>query len=64
MAKTERTSSKETLPRSSQSGQFLGVAKDGTPIARPDFKPVSFTERELNRVIRDLRSREQSAKAG
>jgi hypothetical protein len=64
MSKTAKTSAGKTLVRSSQSGKFLGVTKDGIWIARPDFKPVSFTERQLNKVMRELRERELPAKAG
>jgi hypothetical protein len=62
MSKTAKTSSAKIVRRSPQSGQFLGVTKDGIRIPRPDFKPVSFTERQLNKVMRELR--EQPAKAG
>lgn len=64
MSKTAKTSAGKTVVRSSQSGQFLGVTKDGIRIPRPDFKPVSFTERQLNKVMRELRERELPAKAG
>ena len=64
MSKTAKTSAGKTVRRSSQSGQFLGVTKDGIRIPRPDFKPVSFTERQLNKVMRELRERELPAKAG
>jgi hypothetical protein len=64
MSKTAKTSAGKTVGRSSQTGQFLGVTEDGIRIPRPDFKPVSFTERQLNKVMRELREREQPAKAG
>jgi hypothetical protein len=53
-----------TVRRSSQTGQFIGHAEDGTAIARPAFKPESFTVHELRKVIRAVRAREQTAKAG
>jgi hypothetical protein len=49
--------------RSSGSGQFLGRAKDGTLIARPDFKPKSFTVRELREAVRNVQRREAEAEA-
>mgnify|MGYP003382418046 CR=1 FL=1 len=50
--------------RDGRSGQFIGHAEDGTAIAKPAFKPESFTLRELRKVIRAVRDREQTAKAG
>lgn len=47
--------------RSAKSGQFLGRAKDGTWIARPDFKPKSFTVRQLRKAVRDAQEREAEA---
>jgi hypothetical protein len=64
MSKTAKTSPGKTVRRSSPSGQFLGVTKDGIRIPRPPFKPVSFTERQLERAIRDVRAREDRAAAG
>ena len=64
MSKTAKTSAGKNIRRSSHSGEFLGVTKDGIWIPRPPFKPVSFTERQLNKVMRELRERELPAKAG
>lgn len=49
--------------RNERTGQFIGHAEDGTAIARPAFKPEKFTVRELQKVIRAVRGREQTAKA-
>ena len=49
--------------RSSQTGQFLGRTKEGLLIPRPDFKPSSFTVRQLEEAIRAVRE-EAAAKAG
>jgi hypothetical protein len=68
MSKTAKTSSRKTVRRTSRPSEFLGVTKDGIWIPRPDFKPVSFTERQLERAIRIVRerhrAREDEATAG
>ncbi len=52
------------IARAAQTGQFIGRAKDGTAIAKPAFKPQSFTVRELQKVIREIQNTEDRAKAG
>lgn len=64
MSKTAKSPTTVSIGRNAQTGQFLGRAKDGTLIAKPDFKPVSFTVRELDRAIRAVRAREDKAQAG
>lgn len=64
MSKTAKSPAKVSIGRNAQTGQFLGRAKDGTLIAKPDFKPVRFTVRELERAIRAVREREDNALAG
>ncbi len=66
MSKTSKTSGGKTARRSSRPSPFLGVSKDGIRIPRPDFKPVSFTERQLERAVRVVleRERENEALAG
>jgi hypothetical protein len=60
MSKTAKTSGGKTVRRTSRPSEFLGVTKDGIWIPRPSFKPVSFTERQLERAIRAVREREQA----
>jgi hypothetical protein len=60
MSKTAKTSGAKTMRRASRSSEFLGVTKEGVRIPRPDFKPVSFTERQLERAIRVVRERKQA----
>lgn len=62
-AMTKSVKSRSTR-RSSQSGQFLGRAKDGTLIVRPDFKPKSFSVQKLRKAVGDVQRREADAKAG
>ena len=50
--------------RNAETGRWLGRRKDSAVIESLPFKPVSFTVSELRKVIRDVRSREQSASAG
>jgi hypothetical protein len=64
MSKTARSPAKVSIGRNAQTGEFLGRAKDGTLIAKPDFKPVRFTVRELDRAIRAVRGRDDKALAG
>jgi hypothetical protein len=64
MSKRSLSKTGTTVRRHSATSQFVGRAEDGTAIAKPAFKPKSFTVRELHKVIRAVRSREQSAKAG
>ncbi len=61
MAKPAKTT---TTTRSSRSGKFLGQAKDGTWIVRPDFKPKSCTVQKLRKAVGDVQKREAEAKAG
>ena len=49
--------------RSSKTGQFIGRTKEGLLIPKPDFKPKSFTVRQLQEAIRAVRE-EATAKAG
>jgi hypothetical protein len=60
MSKTAKTPAGKTVRRTSRPSEFLGVTKDGIWIPRPSFKPVSFTERQLERAIRVVREREQA----
>ena len=64
MAKLSPSKLEELGRRDGRTGQFIGHAEDGTAIARPAFKPEKFTVRELQKVIRAVREREQTAKAG
>jgi hypothetical protein len=63
MSKTGKTSGGKTVRRPSRPSEFLGVSKDGIWIPRPSFKPVSFTERQLERAIRAVLEREREDKA-
>lgn len=50
--------------RSSQTGQFIGRTKEGILIPKPDFKPSSFTVRQLEEAIRAVRRRQAAGQAG
>ena len=51
--------------RSVESKHYIGRTAEGLLIPRPDFKPVSFTVRELQAAIRAVRrEREAAAKVG
>jgi hypothetical protein len=63
MSTTGKTSGGKTARRPSRPSEFLGVSKDGIWIPRPSFKPVSFTERQLERAIRAVLEREREDKA-
>lgn len=60
---TKSAKSKQ-VARSAKTGRFLGQAKDGTWIVRPDFKPKSFTVQKLRKAVGDVQKREAEAKAG
>jgi hypothetical protein len=64
MSKTAKNRSTATVRRNAETGRWLGRAKESVVIESLPFKPVSFTVRELRKVIRDVRSREHSASAG
>jgi hypothetical protein len=64
MAKLAPSKPEKWGRRDGRTGQFIGHAEDGTAIAKPAFKPKSFTVHELRTVIRAVRQREQTAKAG
>lgn len=64
MSKSPKKTGNPKGAREAATGRFIGRAKDGTRIARPDFKPRSFTVDKLRRVIRDVRREEADAKAG
>ena len=55
---------KASARRPARTGQFLGRTEDGLLIPRPDFKPESFTLRELDRAIRAAKQRRAAAQAG
>lgn len=63
MAKQARKATRTTVARSAKTGQFLGRTADGLLIPRPDFKPKSFTLRELDVAVRAVKRR-QAAQAG
>jgi hypothetical protein len=62
MAKATKTvpAQKKRTPR--KPADILGYAWDGTPIARPPFKPKSFTVQELRRVVDRVRREQAQAK--
>jgi hypothetical protein len=64
MSKTAKNRSMATVMRNAEAGRAPARAKDSAVIESLPFKPVSFTVRELRKVIRDVRSREHSASAG
>jgi len=57
MAKTAKTPAASNLRRSASSGQFIGRTSDGILIPKPDFKPQSFTVRQLQEAIRAVREK-------
>jgi hypothetical protein len=64
MSKSAKNRSTATVGRNAETGRWIGRAKESAVIESLPFKPVSFTVRELRKVIRDVRSREHSASAG
>lgn len=60
MSKTAETSAAR-VRRASQPVRKFGRGKDGAVIESLPFKPVSFTVRELRKVIRDVRGHGASA---
>jgi hypothetical protein len=48
---------KQQIVRSAATGQFIGRTRDGIAIARPAFRPESFTVRQLERAIRAVKAR-------
>ena len=65
MAKVAKIAPRKSIGGSAQTGKFLGRTAEGLLIPRPDFKPKSFTVRQLQEAIRAVRSeREAAAKAG
>ena len=62
MAKQARKATGTTVGRSAKTGQFLGRTTDGLLIPKPDFKPKSFTLRELDEAVRAVKLR-QAAQA-
>jgi hypothetical protein len=52
------------IARSARAGQFIGRTKDGLLIPRPNFKPESFTLRELDKAIRAAKRRQAATQAG
>jgi hypothetical protein len=59
MAKATKTVPTSKKRAAREPADILGYAWDGTPIARPPFKPKSFTVQELRRVVDKVR-REQA----
>lgn len=62
MAKAIKTAPprKRVTPKPSD---VLGYAWDGTPIARPPFKPKRFTVQELRRAVEKVRREQALAEA-
>jgi hypothetical protein len=66
-AETARMAKPPKRPRAKRSpsrNQFLGRTEDGLLIPRPDFMPVSFTLRELDRAIRAAKRRQAADQVG
>jgi hypothetical protein len=57
-------SSAVSVRRASHPVRALARTKESAVIESLPFKPVSFTVRELRKVIRDVRSREHTASVG
>jgi hypothetical protein len=64
MCKAAKSKSSVTVRRSSQYGQFIGRTKEGILVPKPDFKPASFTVRELEEAVQAAKRRQSAAQAG
>jgi hypothetical protein len=64
MAKIGKAATAKPTSRSGQTGRFVGRTKDGLLIPRPDFKPKSFTMRELDEAVRAVKVRRAVSQAG
>jgi hypothetical protein len=64
MAKAAKTVSREPVRRSVRTGKFLGRTEDGILIQKPDFKPKSFTLRELDEAVRAVKRQQAAATTG
>ena len=64
MAKAASKRTGEWTKRSAATRQYLGRTKEGLLIPRPDFKPESFTLRELDKAVRAAKRRQAQTQAG
>jgi len=64
MAKSAKNGSHKKASRSATSGEIYGRTREGLAIAKPAFKPKSFSVSELERVMRDVKREEAARKAG
>jgi hypothetical protein len=64
MAKAATKRTETWTKRSASTGQFIGRTKEGLLIPRPDFKPESFTLRELDKAVRAAKRRQAATQAG
>jgi len=64
MGKAAKSKPSTTARRSAQSGQFIGRTKEGFLVPKPDFKPSSFTVRELQEAVQAAKRRQTAARAG
>lgn len=64
MAKAASKRTGEWTKRPAATDQYLGRTKEGLLIPRPDFKPESFTLRELDKAVRAAKRRQAQTQAG
>jgi hypothetical protein len=64
MSKTVKSKASTTVRRTTHSGQFIGRTKEGFLVPKPDFKPSSFTVRELQEAVQAAKRRQTAARAG
>jgi hypothetical protein len=63
MSKAVKTKPSGSAGRSVRSGQFIGRTKEGFLVPKPDFKPSSFTVRELEEAVRAAKRRQAATQA-
>ena len=61
MAKLAKNGRKVSRP--AKGDEIYGYTREGLPVWKPSFKPKSFTVSELQRVMREVKRREEAARS-
>jgi hypothetical protein len=64
MVKSAKNGSHKSKSRSATGSEIYGRTREGLAIAKPAFKPKSFSVSELERVMRDVKREEAARRAG
>jgi hypothetical protein len=62
MSKSPKQTKTAKVMRSSRTGRFIGRTKDGVLVPKPDFKPSSFTVRELREAVQAAKKQQSTAR--